>query len=685
MLYELLSGTRPYRLKRGTRAEIEEAILSQEVVRPGAAINSESAIKRSTSAARLKRQLAGDLDTIVLKALAKAPGARYATADAFASDMARFLRGEPVLAQPASAWYRLTKFVARNKLPLAGGSAVALALITGASVALWQAHVAGQETSRANASKAFVDRLFESVARSNPGGAAAGDTPARQLLAAGSRELLDRSQADPELQLDLLQWFARLNSELDLLEPASALSERSIALARNLHGAESPQLAAALAQKADTLYRAASYIDAGKVAGEALAIAEKDPRSTVELRARMHIIISNSAFQLDMTKTAEPQRHLQIALALLRELPTPSEDRSRAAYYLAWIKEAEQDFAAAEPYYLDGIAAARADFGEKSFMVAFGYENYADLLRKQQRLVEAREAIDKAIAIYEFVLGPRHGTVAFARTTLALIEAASGRYVEADQHADQALALARDVFGPDARQTGYPALHAARIKADRGELAGAEETYERALAVLAATEPPGSLTSRMTYVELAQIAIALGQLERARAQLDRADAGFAAARDTTSLYAPRLTIAHAALAFAKGDSAAGRADLDRAARQIDALKDTGHALLPRFASVAARSRPSREQARDVLERLAVAQLLPSSPAALNIDVADKAQLEVAVGRLYLADARNEEARTWLEPAVELRTKLDVPDSPWLAEANMALSAAVAARGASLHH
>lgn len=685
VLYELLSGTRPYRLKRGTRAEIEEAILSQEVVRPGAAINSKSAIKRSTSAARLKRQLAGDLDTIVLKALAKAPGERYATADAFATDIARFLRGEPVLAQPASAWYRLTKFVARNKFPLASGSAVAFALIAGASVALWQAHVARQETSRANASKAFVDRLFESVARSNPGGAAAGDTPARQLLAAGSRELLDRSQADPELQLDLLQWFARLNSELDLLEPASALSERSIALARNLHGAESPQLATALAQKADTLYRAASYIDAGRVAGEALAIAEKDPRNTVELRARMHIIISNSAFQLDITKTAEPQRHLQIALALLRELPTPSEDRSRAAYYLAWIKEAEQDFAAAEPYYLDGIAAARADFGEKSFMVAFGYENYADLLRKQQRLAEARDAIDKAIAIYEFVLGPRHGTVAFARTTLALIEAGSGRYAEADQHADQALALARDVFGPDARQTGYPALHAARIKADRGELAGAEEIYERALAVLAATEPPGSLSSRMTHVELAQIAIPLGQLERARAELDRADAGFAAAHDTTSLYAPRLTIAHAALAFAKGDSAAGRADLDRAARQIDALKDTGHSVLPRFASVAARSRPSPEQAHDVLERLAAAELLPSSPAALNIDVADKALLEVAVGRLYLADARNEEARTWLEPAVELRTKLDVPDSPWLAEANIALSAALAVRGASLHH
>src|SRR5215471_12105726 len=118
VLYELLAGVRPYRLKRGSKAEIEEAILNQEVVRPSGAVTSDTAAKRSTTMKKLKRSLAGDLDTIVLKALAKAPSERYATTDAFASDVVRFLGGDPVLAQPASAWYRLKKFVARNKLAL---------------------------------------------------------------------------------------------------------------------------------------------------------------------------------------------------------------------------------------------------------------------------------------------------------------------------------------------------------------------------------------------------------------------------------------------------------------------------------------------------------------------------------------------------------------------------------------
>jgi hypothetical protein len=555
-----------------------------------------------------------------------------------------------------------------------------LAIIAGTGLTWWEARLARQETFRANASKAFIDRLFQSVARNNPGGAAAGDTPARQLLALGSKQLLDQSQPDPELQLDLLQWFARLNSELDLLEPASALSERSIALAKHLYGPESLQVAEALAQKADTLYRAASYVDATRVASEALAIAEKEPHKTLELRAKMHVIISNSAFQLDMTRTAEPQRHLEIALGLFREAGSTSEERSRAAYYLAWIKEAQHEYAAAEPYYLEGIAAARTNFGEKSFMVAYGYENLADLLRRQQRLDEARDKIDQALNIYAFVLGPRHGTVAFARTNLALIEAASGDYVEAERHADQALALARAVFGEKARQTGFPASYAARIKAQRGELSAAVEAFDRAIDVFARYEPPQSLSARMLRVELVHVLIGLGQLERAKAVLDQADSGFAAANDQASVYAARNSVAHAELAFAKGATAVGQADLDRAAQQIDALAHAGLPALPWFAAAAARSPAGATIARATLDRLTAAGLLPSSPDELRIDMADKAMLESAVGRLYLAEHETGLARDWLVHAVELGKRIEVPDSPWLAEANTSLARAAGAAG-----
>ncbi len=681
ILYELLTGRRPYRLKRQTRGELEEAILAQDVSRPSSTVSGgEVASKRSTNASKLAKQLAGDLDTIVLKALRKAPADRYATAEAFAQDLDRYLRGQPVTAQRDSAWYRASKFAARNKLALSTGAVAVVALLAGTSVALWQTHVARQEAVRASASRDFVDRLFQSAARSNPGGAAAADTTARQLLSLGGRQLLEQTRSDPDLQLDLLQWLARINAELDLLEPASALSERSIALAKELHGNDSLPLAQALAQKAENLFRAASYVEAANVAREVLRIADKDPDQTLELRAKAHMIVGNSIFQLDYTKSVESLPELQTALALMKQSNVRTEELSRVAYSLAFVMEVQREFAKADSYYLEGITAGRENFGEKSFIVAFGYENLSDSLRQQQRLPEAREAINQALAIYEFVLGPRHGTVAFAKTNLALIEASSGRRAEAESLLDQAVALAQDVFGAEARQVGFPAAYAARIKANRGELEAAVPAYERALNVFARNDPPSSLSVRAMRSEYAGVLIALGRTSRAKELLDQSQAAFDAAGDSTSVPAARMKIVRAELAYALGDVQDGQAWLDRVQQQADASSATGSQVLPQFARVVARMRPDPERAQAMLEQLRGADLLPSSPDDLKVDIEDHARLAFAIGRLYLAVGRGDVARSWLTHAVALRERIDAASSPWLAESQVALAEALFAGG-----
>ena len=74
----------------------------------------------------------------MLTALKRAPAERYQSAAALADDLERYLAGEPVQAQPDSRTYRLSKFVARNKLPVAAASAIVVALGIGLGVALWQ-------------------------------------------------------------------------------------------------------------------------------------------------------------------------------------------------------------------------------------------------------------------------------------------------------------------------------------------------------------------------------------------------------------------------------------------------------------------------------------------------------------------------------------------------------------------
>ena len=146
LFYQLLTGVLPYRVKRGSRGALEDAILGVEPPKPSqSGIDEARAKARGTTAKRLGRQLAGDLDTIVLKALKKVPAERYPTAQALAEDIRRYLSGDAVLARPDSALYRARKFVVRHWLSMSAAAGIALALAAGGTVAIWEADVARQQ------------------------------------------------------------------------------------------------------------------------------------------------------------------------------------------------------------------------------------------------------------------------------------------------------------------------------------------------------------------------------------------------------------------------------------------------------------------------------------------------------------------------------------------------------------
>jgi len=126
VLYELLSGNRPYRLKPGASVVLlEQAIATAQVERPSAQLGPDAGTNRSTTKDKLARRLRGGLDAIVLKALGKAPEERYGSAAALADDLQRYLGGEPVEARPDRFLYRLGKFVLRRRVgPAPGTSAL---------------------------------------------------------------------------------------------------------------------------------------------------------------------------------------------------------------------------------------------------------------------------------------------------------------------------------------------------------------------------------------------------------------------------------------------------------------------------------------------------------------------------------------------------------------------------------
>jgi eukaryotic-like serine/threonine-protein kinase len=178
VLYELLTGHRPYRIEIFTDFQ---KVLSQEqpskpssmVLRieeitteggPIRILPQEVAEARSESLSKLKNRLDGDLDNIVLKALNKVPNRRYASVEQFSEDIGRYLQGLPVSARKDSLRYRAGKFINRNKAGVAAAALVLLTLISALVVSLWQAGVARRERDAAHQQKIKAERISEFLA-----------------------------------------------------------------------------------------------------------------------------------------------------------------------------------------------------------------------------------------------------------------------------------------------------------------------------------------------------------------------------------------------------------------------------------------------------------------------------------------------------------------------------------------
>jgi tetratricopeptide (TPR) repeat protein len=182
LLYELLTGTTPFekeRLSQASYDELRRIIREEEPPRPSAQLSTLQdklttvAAQRRTEPRQLLRTVKGELDWIVMKALEKDRNRRYETANGFAMDVQRYLADEPVQACPPSAWYRLRKFVRRNRRGLSGAAVVGLALLVAVGSIGWavrdraarRAEAEREQSLRQAKTAAQIDLILNEVDR----------------------------------------------------------------------------------------------------------------------------------------------------------------------------------------------------------------------------------------------------------------------------------------------------------------------------------------------------------------------------------------------------------------------------------------------------------------------------------------------------------------------------------------
>ncbi len=165
----------------------------------------------------------------MLKALAKAPAQRYATAAGFAADMKRHLKGQPVTARPAAWTYRVQKFVARNKLAVGAATAIGVVLPAASLVSVQQARETRAQAARAEEVKKFVLSIFENA---NTHGGGSRKTTAVELLTEASKRLDSlASMKDPAITLELMTSIGHAFLGLQEYKQAAQILEQAVQLA----------------------------------------------------------------------------------------------------------------------------------------------------------------------------------------------------------------------------------------------------------------------------------------------------------------------------------------------------------------------------------------------------------------------------------------------------------------------
>jgi serine/threonine-protein kinase len=470
VLFELLAEARPYRPERDSPAALEDAILRADPVAPSAAARDP----------RTGRALRGDLDTVILKALKKKPEERYGNVSALADDVERYLQGRPVLARPDSAWYRVRRFVGRNRLAVGVGALALAALFVGASVVYWQARKAAIAGRRAEEVSRFIVSIFQNA---DPYRSRGESLSATELLRQAHARLEATSIQDPALRLELLNTLGEsmlglddaqaavpvLRSALDAAEAsdgdalqtlrakrlhargtallgrdAEALAEldESLQQLRSDARQNPAELIATLLAKAYVENRSGRYEDAERSAREALErtrtrLGERRPEAVTALMELAYA----ADYQRQTDRSFEAARD---AYELARQVYAsdeahPAVNAARMQYGVALIDQDRVDEA------LELMRASREDaarlFGADSRIVGQYAGSLVQYLTMGGLVEEALASSETAVRILEPLLEPdslRHASLLDSRG-LALLSA---------RRAEEALALttrARDI------------------------------------------------------------------------------------------------------------------------------------------------------------------------------------------------------------------------------------------------
>ena len=498
VLYELLTGRRPYRIKTRSPHEVERLVLEQVPEKPStAAARGATAAEGEASAADLgraqgalsprarSRALRGDLDNLVLKALAKDPAQRYATAAQLGEDLRRHLEGLPVLARPASAAYRAHKFVLRHKLGVAAASLVLLSLAGGLTVAAWQARVAREERDRTRLEAEkfrqvsdFLATLFQSA---DPARTRGTKLTAREVLDRGAARIERDLEGQPQVQAALFGLIGTVYRDLGHFDEARALLDRSRAQNQKLYGTGSLELAGAL-HELGNLDRFTGDLETARTRLER-ALKWREQELGADHLEVARTVASLGAVYRYLGDPARARAQFERAIALAQRHDPNNVETGKWLNNLGLTLQDLGDLEAARRAFERSAAMLERREGPESPLPALPLDNLGMVLRMQQRFSEALPVLERSRLLVERNWGKQHPQYGTALNSLGNVLRDLGREREAMPLFQQAAAVWEATLGPQHPNLAWALINEGDSLVSLGRPAEALKLYWRALSI----------------------------------------------------------------------------------------------------------------------------------------------------------------------------------------------------------
>jgi len=480
LLYKLLTGHAPYRLKRAIPAELERAICDQDAMKPSLSISQEVKVHtfsgevktldpQSVSKARneeprkLKRKLAGDLDNIVLMALRKEPQRRYASAAQFSDDIRRHLAGFPVVAHRNSWGYRTRKFINRNKISASLALLSVLVLVGFGATMAYQAKTISNDRDKAQDVAQFLLEIFR--------------------------------VADPS------------GGESDTIKALEV-----IAMQRKLLGNDHPDVADSLFTLGSKLKALKDFKAAQPLFREALAIRRKHFGPADKLVANTHYTYGH--LLVEMGNFEPGISHFKRAREIWSTYPDSQLQALNAIAGMAGAELVRGKCHEARPLYEYILTAYKELMGENSLYVASTLMNLGLTLSEEGDRQQALLFYGEAYNIYYLAFGDERKEVANSVFNLGSLYTQTGQYEVAEFHLRKALAIQEAVL-PEGH------IGIARVESTLGACLTHQERFEDAETYLLKSHPvlenyPNRDHSLISSIRIMELYEAWGKDEMAR-------------------------------------------------------------------------------------------------------------------------------------------------------------------------